>query len=167
MLGDWELRRLNNSAASTANFTRGPAIVSADELRYPVPTKARRILEDARRKGDEGNHSAAIEDLLNALIKYPRSAPYIHNLLGREYIDTGDYIRAEESFNEAARLMPHESAHHSNLGLSLAILGHWDRAEQELRRALQLDHANANAKKILEALKITKYKSTGDRPREF
>ena len=56
--------------------------------------------------------------------------------------------------------MPHESAHHSNFGLSLVILGQWDRAEQELRKALQLDRANAKAKQILELLKGQKAKGS-------
>ena len=82
-------------------------------------------MEDANREAELGNHSAAIDDLRKALVKYPVSAPYAYNLLGREYVNSGDYVKAEESFEEATRLMPHESAHHSNLGLSLVILGRW------------------------------------------
>ena len=148
----WELRELNER--NPANYSGGPAIVSADELRHPVSNKARRALENAQRKGDSGDHSAAIEDLIKALIKYPTSAPYAYNLLGREYIECGDYVQAEESFEVATKLMPHQAAHHSNLGLSLAFLGQWDRAEQEVRKALQLDHANAKAKQILDAMRI-------------
>jgi tetratricopeptide (TPR) repeat protein len=154
----WELQELNEPAPKPANFSSGPAIVSVDELRHPLSAKARRAMEDANRESELGNHSAAIDDLRKALVKYPVSAPYAYNLLGREYVNSGDYVKAEESFEEAARLMPHESAHHSNLGLSLVILGRWDRAEQELRKALQLDRANAKAKQILEALIVWKSK---------
>ncbi|HEX3681385.1 MAG TPA: tetratricopeptide repeat protein [Bryobacteraceae bacterium] len=156
----WELQELNERPALPANVASGPAIVSADELRHPLTAKARRAMEDANREAESGNHSAAIEDLRKAVVKYPVSAPYAYNLLGREYIDSGEYVKAEESFEEATRLMPHDSAHHSNLGLSLVILGQWDRAEQELRKALQLDRANAKAKQILEELKAWRSKKS-------
>ena len=158
----WELRELNQPATEPAGQPGGSAIVSADELRHPLSSKARRALEDARRQAEMGNHSAAIDGLQKTLIKYPASAPYADNLLGREYLASGEYVKAQESFAEAARLMPHESAPHSNLGLSLAILGQWDRAEQEVRKALQLDRANSKAKQILEAIKVWKFKRTVD-----
>lgn len=157
----WELQEMNERAQIPAHLGSGPPIVSADELRHPLTAKARRAMEDANREAESGNHSAAIEDLRRAVVKFPVSAPYAYNLLGREYIDSGEYVKAEESFEEAAKLMPHESAHHSNLGLSLVILGQWDRAEQELRKALQLDRANAKAKQILEELKMWRSKTNG------
>ena len=83
-------------------------------------------------------------------------AAYAHNLLGLEYIEVQQYAEAKTSFAEAARLMPHESSNHSNLGLSLAIIGEWDSAEQEERKALQLDKSNDKAKEILEALLVRK-----------
>lgn len=161
-MSEWELESFNNSAGRPAELPSGPPIVSADELRHPMSSKARHDLDEARHQIDIGNHSGAIEELQRALIKYPDSAPYAYNLLGREYIETREYVKAKESFTEAARLMPHESAHHSNLGLSLAILGEWDRAEQELHKALQLDPTNDTAKKILEAMKVWKLTGTGD-----
>jgi tetratricopeptide (TPR) repeat protein len=96
-----------------------------------------------------GNHSAAIEDLQKTMVKYPGSMPYA-------YIERREYVKAQESFAEAARLMPHESVPHSNLALSLAILGQWERAEREVRKALQLDRANAKAKQILEMMNVWK-----------
>jgi tetratricopeptide (TPR) repeat protein len=153
VIAAWELRGLNESSTSTTAISSGTPIVSVDDLRYPVSAKVRRLLEKAERKSDLGNHAEAIEDLHQALIKFPTSAPYVHNLLGREYISSGQYSRAEESFEEAVRLMPHESAHHSNLGLTLAILGKCDRAKGEVREALQLNSDNEKAKHILEAIK--------------
>ena len=151
-----ELRALNEPAPQSETASNGAAVVSADVLRHPLSSKARHELEEARHQIDLGNHSAAIEDLQKTMVKYPGSAPYAYNLLGREYIEHREYAKAQESFAEAARLMPHESAPHSNLGLSLAMLGQWERAEQEIRRALQLDRANAKAKQILEMMKVWK-----------
>lgn len=129
-----------------------PATVSTDMLRHPLSSKARRLFEKAMHFAELGNHPAAIEGLRNALVKCPSDAPYAENLLGLEYMEASRYAEAKNSFEEAARLMPHESANHSNLGLSLAIAGEWDAAEREERKALQLGSANAKAQLILEAL---------------
>ena len=67
----WELRELNQTAHASASVARDRAIVSADELRHPLSSKARHSLEDAKRKGESGDHSAAIEALRKSLIKYP------------------------------------------------------------------------------------------------
>ena len=134
----------------------GPATVSTDMLRHPLSSKARRLFEKAMHFAELGNHHAAIAGLRDALAKYPSDAPYAQNLLGLEYIEVQQYTDAKASFTEAARLMPHESSNHSNLGLSLAIVGEWDSAEQEERKALQLDKSNDKAKLIFEALLMHK-----------
>ena len=134
----------------------GPATVSTDVLRHPLSSKARRLFEKAMHHAELGNHAAAIQGLREALAKDPSSAPYADNLLGLEYIETRRFTDAKSSFEEAVRLMPHESANHSNYGLSLAIFGEWDSAEKEVRKALQLDRANSKAKLILEALQMRK-----------
>jgi len=153
---DWQLRALNAPSSQSQTASNGPVVVSADVLRHPLSSKARRELENARHQIDLGNHAAAIEELRKTMVKYPGTAPYAYNLLGREYIENREYVKAQESFAEAARLMPHEAAPRSNLGLSLAILGQWERAEQEIRKALQLDRANVKAKQILEIVKVLK-----------
>ena len=111
-----------------------------------------------------GNHHAAIDGLRDALAKCPSDAPYAHNLLGLEYIEVHQYTDAKDSFAEAARLMPRESSNHSNLGLSLAIIGEWETAEKEERKALQLDKSNSKARLILEALLVHKSKGSSEKP---
>jgi Flp pilus assembly protein TadD len=125
-------------------------------LRHPLSSKARRLFEKAMRLAELGNHQAAIAGLRDALAKCPSDAPYAHNLLGLEYVEVQQYGEAKESFAEATRLMPRESSNHSNLGLSLAIVGEWDSAETEERKALQLDKTNSKAQMILEALLVRK-----------
>jgi len=134
----------------------GPSTISTDVLRHPLSSKARRLFEKAMHFAELGNHHAAIAGLREALVKCPSDAPYAQNLLGLEYIEVQQYTDAKASFTEAARLMPHESSNHSNLGLSLAIVGEWDSAEQEERKALQLDRSNDKAKLILEAVLVRK-----------
>lgn len=140
----------------------GPSTVSTDMLRHPLSSKARRLFEKAMHFAELGNHQAAIAGLRDALAKCPPDAPYAQNLLGLEYIEVQQYTDAKTSFTEAARLMPHESSNHSNLGLSLAIVGEWDSAEQEERKALQLDKSNDKAKLILEALLVRKRNQATD-----
>jgi len=165
----WGPRTLNDSMGdfpqSASLAPAGPSTVSTDVLRHPLSSKARRLFEKAMHDAEMGNHPAAIEGLREALVKCPSDAPYAHNLLGLEYIETSRFADAKNSFEEAVRLMPHESANHSNFGLSLAIVGEWDSAEREVRKALQLDKSNSRAKLILEALlvrKRTRSESTAD-----
>jgi len=136
----------------------GPATVSADVLRHPLNSKARRRLAKALHLSELGEHPAAIKELRETLVKEPSSAPYAHNLLGVEYVESGQFDEARNSFEEAARLMPHESVNHSNLGFSLAVAGDWNSAEQEARTAIQLDPANARAKTLLELVRGRKTK---------
>ncbi len=143
----------------------GPSTISTDVLRHPLSSKARRLFEKAMHFAELGNHHAAIANLRDAMAKYPADAAYGDNLLGLEYIEVQQYADARTSFAEAARLMPHESSNHSNLGLSLAIVGEWDSAEQEERKALQLDKSNDKAKEILDALLVRKRNQfTGAKP---
>ena len=131
----------------------GPATVSADVLRHPLSSRARRRLQKALHLADLGKHTAAIEALRETLVKEPSSAPYTQNFLGVEYVANSQFDEARSSFEEAVRLMPHESVNHSNLGYSLAVTGDLNSAEREARTALQLDPANSRAKKLLELLR--------------
>jgi Flp pilus assembly protein TadD len=101
-----------------------------------------------------GKHKEAIDILQEDLVKVPDAAPYIHSLLGEEYLETRQLPEAVTSFQEAVRVMPREAATHSNLGLSLALSGELELAEKELRKALELDHGNDKAKTILDAVLV-------------
>lgn len=130
----------------------GPATVSADVLRHPLSSKARRRLEKSLHLAELGEHPAAIKELRETLAKEPSAAPYAQNLLGIEYVENRQYAEARSSFEEAVRLMPHESVNHANLGFSLAVTGDLNSAEQEARKAIQLDSSNSRAKTLLDAL---------------
>jgi tetratricopeptide (TPR) repeat protein len=125
------------------------ATVSADALRHPLSLKALRLLQKAMHPADIGNHRAAIQGLQEAVAKEPSVAPYAANFLGLEYLKTRQFAEANGAFEEAARLMPRESLNHSNLSVSLALIGEWDSAEKEARKAIELDHTNFRAASIL------------------
>jgi Flp pilus assembly protein TadD len=148
------LHEFNDSVArskdSIERTPSGPATISKDALMHPLSTKARRRLVKARQLAKLGEHQAAIKELRETLVKEPSSASYAQNLLGVEYVQNQQFAEARNSFEEALRLMPHESVNHSNLGASLAAAGDWISAEQEARKALELDADNASAKSLLD-----------------
>jgi len=156
------LIELEHSTTNTPNSwehaATGPATVSSDVLRHPLTTKARRRLQKALHLAQLGEHPAAIRELREALVKEPASAPYAQNLLGIEYVENRQFAEARTSFEEAVRLMPHESVNHSNLGYSLAVAGDWNSAEQEARKALELNPANSRAKSLLDLLRSRRIK---------
>ena len=158
----WWLIELEESTSSfpdsREHVPSGPATVSSDVLRHPLSAKARRRLEKALRLAELGEHPKAIKELRETLVKEPSSAPYAQSFLGVEYVQNQQFTEARNSFEEAVRLMPHESVNHSNLGYSLAVAGDWNSAEQEARTALQLDPANAKAKTLLEIIRGRKNK---------
>ena len=128
----------------------GPATVSSDVLRHPLTSKARRRLQKALHLSELGEHPAAIKELREMLVKEPSSAPYAQSLLGVEYVQSRQFAEARTSFEEAVRLMPHESVNHSNLGVSLVVTGDLNSAEREARTAIELDPANTRAKTLLD-----------------
>jgi len=72
--------------------------------------------------------------------------------LGVEYIKTDRFDAAVTSFEQAVLLLPHDAVSRSNFGLSLATTGQYDRAERELRRALELDRTSFKTRELLEVL---------------
>ncbi len=126
--------------------------VSLELLRYPLSAKARRMLEKAVRFIDAGDHAAAIQQLEETLAKCPSSAAYTQSMVGVEYMRVDRYADAARALQQAVDLLPHDFVNHSNLGLSLARLGEYEQARQELRRALELDPQNANVRRLIAAL---------------
>jgi hypothetical protein len=129
-----------------------PAVISADLLRHPLPAKARQMLQQAQRAADAGDHANAVRLLEGMLAKYPDSAAWAQSLLGVEYMKTDQFTAAVTSFEQAVLLLPHSAIDRSNLGVSLAAVGQYDRAERELCHALELDSDNVKARQLLEVL---------------
>lgn len=140
--------RMSRDAKPSASH----GIVSADLLRHPVSNKVRKMLQRALEMMNGGRHEAAIGQLRETLAKYPDSAAYVHSFLGVEYVKTERFQDAVSSFEQAASLLPHDAMTHYNFGLSLACAGDFDRAEQETRRALELDPQIDTARTLLGIL---------------
>ena len=82
----------------------------------------------------------------------PERAQYMIDKAQRA-AQAGDHVAAIELFKNALQqtvsLLPRNPINRSNLGLSLAIVGQFERAEQELRQALQLDAKNDTTRRLL------------------
>ena len=126
--------------------------VSVDLLRHPISPKVRGLLLQAIEKMESGDHETAIAQLRETLSKYPDSAPYVHNLLGVEYVKTDRFEIAVRSFERAVLLLPHDPMTHYNFGLALVCAGEYERATQEVQRALELDPKNPRMQARLNAL---------------
>ena len=112
--------------------------VSADLLRHPLSSKTRRMLQRAVDWMRSGRHQEAIRQLQDTLSKDPSSAAYVQSLLGFEYLKTDQFAAAAKSFEQAVSLLPHDAINHQNFAVSLAGVGDFKRAEQEVRRAQEL-----------------------------
>jgi len=130
----------------------GSAVVSVDVLRHPITAKVRQRLASAMERMESGDHETAIGQLLETLAKYPDSAPYVHNLLGVEYVKTDRFTDAVTSLQKAVVLLPHDAMTHYNLGLALICTRDYDRAEQQVRLAVDLDPKNTRMQARLKAL---------------
>ena len=79
-------------------------------------------------------------------------ASWIQPWLGVEYLKTDQPEAAIQALEQAVLLLPRDPINRSNLGLSFASTGQYDRAEQELQRALQLDAKNDTTRRLLEVV---------------
>ncbi len=144
------------SERAPSPIPRSARPVSADILRHPIKDKVRRMLRRALEAMNQGNHQSAIEQLKQTLDKYPESAAYVQSFLGVEYVKTQDFEDAVNSFEQATSLLPHDAMTHYNFGLSLACAGDYARAEQETRRALELDASIEDAHALMSVLEQRK-----------
>lgn len=157
----WSEQLWPNSVAMGDDRTaaRQPAgSISAELLRYPLSAKAAHMLQKALRMSESGDHAGAIQQLQKTLAKCDGSGAYVYSLLGVEYLKTEQIPEAVDVLEQAVKLLPHDASNHANLGLALVADGQYDRAEPELKRALELDPHYAMASRLLSALAIAKHR---------
>jgi Flp pilus assembly protein TadD len=126
--------------------------VSADLLRHPISHKTRGMLRRAVDRMRSGKHQEAIQQLEHILATDPSSAAYVHGLLGFEYMQTDQFAAAVRSFETAVALLPHDAINRTNFGVSLLAVGDYKRAEEETRRAQELEPNNPDIQRFLDAL---------------
>ena len=126
--------------------------VSADLLRHPISYKTRGMLQRALDWMRSGKHQEAIHQLEDTLAKDPASAPYVHSLLGYEFMKTDQFADAVKSFEQAVALLPHDAINRANFGVSLAATGDFRGAKEQALRARELDPDNPGIQRFLDAL---------------
>ena len=137
------------AGATPSNAT---AVVPVDVLRHPLTKNVRLRLLKAMEQMESGEHETAIKELQETLAKYPDSAAYVNSLLGVEYVKTDQFQAAVSSLEQAMLLLPKIAMTHYNFGLALLCIGDYDRAEQEIQRAVELDPKNTTMQARLDAL---------------
>ena len=149
-----------NAVPITADASRSDrppsGTISAELLQYPLTGKARRMLQKAVQLSNARDHAQAVKQLQKTLEKFPDTGAYVYSLIGVEYLKTHQFPEAVDALEQAVTLLPHDASNHANLGLALVAIGQGDRAEPELRRALELDPHYAIASKLLVALALSK-----------
>lgn len=143
---------LHTSTGSENTAGERGETVPVELLRHPLGEKSSRIIRKALEAIRAGHHEAAIGQLQEVLAKDPNSTYYAHSLLGFAYLKTDRYALAVESFETALKIVPSDAVNHYNLGLSLLSAGSYDRGEEEVRRALQLNPNNDKANALLRSL---------------
>jgi Flp pilus assembly protein TadD len=146
-----------DSATRDATKERYAAsVVSAERLRLPLSGKARQEIEKARDYSNAGNHQRAIQELKRVLSQQTSAAPYVRSMLGFEYLQIGRVEEATVELEHAVRLLPHEAINHSNLALSLYAARRCQRADAEVRRALELDPHDETTKLLFDSISSKK-----------
>jgi predicted Zn-dependent protease len=126
--------------------------ISVDGLRRPLSSKALRWLHVAQDCGRSGEHQRAIRLLQEILAKEPSAAPYVHSMLGIEYVRTGRLADALPELESGVRLLPHEAVNHSNYAFALYLTGDDAGSKRELQRALQLDPQTSMLHSLIQAV---------------
>jgi tetratricopeptide (TPR) repeat protein len=130
--------------------------ISAELLRYPLSGKALKMLRKALQLAHTGDHAGAVKQLQMTLAKCPDSGAYTYSLLGVEYIKTDQIPEAVDALQRSVKFLPHDASNHANLGLAFFAEAQYDRAESELRRALELDPNYKMASRLLSVLDTAK-----------
>jgi Flp pilus assembly protein TadD len=142
----------NNPRGMEATPAPAPATtVSVEQLQHPISRKGAKMLVQARNFAAMGRHDKAIEQLQLAM-KERSAVPYVHSMLGIEYLRTNRVPDALTELEQAVEMLPHNVPDHSNLGYALFLSGDLDRAETEARQALDLDRNNAKTQFVLSAI---------------
>lgn len=130
--------------------------ISAELLQYPLSGKALKMLRKALQMSNAGDHAGAVKQLQKTLAKCPDSGAYAYSMIGVEYLKTDQIPEAVDALQRSVKLLPHDASNHANLGLAFFEEAQYDRAESELRRALELDPQYKMATQVLGVLATAK-----------
>jgi Tfp pilus assembly protein PilF len=138
------------------NKPGGPAAtVSARELRHPLSAKSKRMFAAAQKASEKGEYLQAI-DMLRSVLNEPAAEPFARMNIGVAYVRAGQPASAAPELREAVRLMPDDAVAHTNFAYALMLTKRVDEAEEEARRALQLDKNSFKARWVMGSVLLAK-----------
>ena len=146
--GQPNLLRAARTDSGDRHTTPTPAgTVSVEQLQHPLSRKGERLIRQGAEFLAMGDHEKAIAEFQLAL-KERSAIPYAHSLLGSEYLKINrsgrDRVAGAGRQTSAA-----DAVNHANLGYACSCWATPERAEQEVRRALDLDRNNAKTRLVL------------------
>ena len=107
-----------------------------------------RLMEEARRLGEQGDTDQALAMWIRALAIAPDD-PQVQNSLGMAYFIHGDVAEGLEHLRQAVRINPQFAEGHYNLGMSLLHLDHPDQALPELEADIAIQPRHASGEEAL------------------
>ncbi len=140
---------------SQPDGTVSAGTVSVEQLQHPLSRKGASLLARAKNFAAVGDHGKAIAELQLAL-KERSAIPYAHSLLGSEYLKIDQVPAAIEALEQAVKLLPRNAVNHANLAYAWFLQGDAQRAEIEVRQALELNRAqgqnDAKTRRVLSLI---------------
>jgi Tfp pilus assembly protein PilF len=133
----------------------GGGTISVHALQHPLSKHALHAFAKAQRYSEAGDHAKAIAEL-RRVIDDAAAEGYARGNLGAEYLRAGQPAAAIEQLEQAVRLVPDSPVMHTNLAYAFSVTGDLDRAEQEARRALQIDRSHSQAHYLLGHLLLAR-----------
>jgi Tfp pilus assembly protein PilF len=148
--------RIDLRLPERGNKAGGPAgTVSARELRHPLSAKSKRMFAAAQKTSEKGEYLQAI-DMLRSVLNEPAAEPFARMNIGVAYVRAGQPASAAPELREAVRLMPDDAVAHTNFAYALMLTKRVDEAEEEARRALQLDKNSFKARWVMGSVLLAK-----------
>jgi tetratricopeptide (TPR) repeat protein len=141
-----------------ADRKAGAGTISVHALQHPLSKNALRAFAKAQRYSDAGDHAKAIAELRRVLDDTSAEG-FAHGNLGAEYLRAGQPAAAIEQLEQAVRLVPDSPVMRTNLAYAFSVCGNLDRAEEEARRALQIDRSHPQAHYLLGHILVTRGKN--------
>jgi Flp pilus assembly protein TadD len=99
-----------------------------------------------------GRHNAQAAVVLERAARVAPRKGSVLEALGRAYFNSGQHLRAAETFEALLAVDPSAHYGHFGLGLSLARLGRDGEARTHLRMAAALDPASSTYRRALERI---------------
>ena len=117
------------------------------------------LIEGFDRIGKEAlerkDYKAAINTYKKILIIEPNLA-FAKNMLGLSLLYDGQYHEAKEQFEELVKISPDNATYYENLALAYRQISDYDRAEQAIVRAYELDPIDNNIVIVLVRIYVDK-----------